>query len=429
MRYLREDTTANVAIGPIIKSTDGYTPYTGLTSDDIDINFYQGTGVTTQDFDANNSLSEIGNGIYNLGVNSSNTKAAGPLRADILVNNDSGIPIFEDFQVINQHIYDSLFASSGTERMQVDVLEMAAVAVTTDAADNFDNFFFDNDAQSTRRLSELCNTGDLFTTGSIVEANMVAMSSATLTSVAGDNFSTFYDNAGVASTVVVTEVTVTGDLNDLSTFTTGDIVEANIVSISSQAITTQTGANIEGYFAAGATVDRTVNDVSTFSTADIVEANMVAMSSQSLTTQAGANFENYFQDGGAVSTEVVGDAVTTADLFTTADIVEANMVSMSSQALTTQTGANFETFFQDGGAVSTEVVGDLVTTEDILTTNEAVGTGTVYDVWTHGDLMKLLQAHLLGNTTYDGTTYMLYDHGGTSFVKFDVDTGYRTRTT
>jgi len=57
------------------------------------------------------------------------------------------------------------------------------------------------------------------------------------------------------------------------------------------------------------------------------------------------------------------------------------------------------------------------------------GGSDVYDVWTHDDLMKLLQSHLLGNTTYDGTTYVLYDHGGTTFVKFELTTAERTRTT
>jgi hypothetical protein len=380
MRFLREDTTADMVIGPIIKSTDGYSPLTGMSSDNIEINFFVGTGKTTQDFDANNSLTEIAGGMYWLGINSSNTKQAGPLRVELLASASSGIPLFEDFTVVNQHIYDSLYSASGTERMETNVSEIVG---------------------------------------------------NTITAQAGLNFATWYDNAGVGVGKDIGDVSTMTSAN-LSTFTTALIVEANVVAISSQSLTTQAGANWQNFFNDGAAVSTEVlGDLPTtgdlLTTSDILEANVVSIASASLTSKAGDNFATWYDNAGVGVGKDIGDVSTST--WSSGTIVESNVVSMASQAITTDAADNWDNFWFNNDVVSTERVSDLPTTDDILTTDDAVGTGTVIDVWTFGDLMKLVQAHMLGNTSWDGTTYRLHDHGGTTFVKFAVTTALRTRTT
>jgi hypothetical protein len=57
------------------------------------------------------------------------------------------------------------------------------------------------------------------------------------------------------------------------------------------------------------------------------------------------------------------------------------------------------------------------------------GVGNVYDVLTHGDLMKVVQSHFLGIASFIGSGLKLYDHAGTSFIGFEITTNERTVTT
>jgi hypothetical protein len=143
MRFLRYNTTCNTLIGPVIKSTDGYSPLQGMTSSLVEINMWLHTTagtITTQDYDSNNSFATYGNGYINLGLNSSNLKQPGFLRVEINAS-ASGIPTFDDFQVLPQHVFDALFSASGTERLHVDVQEIASAAVSTASAQLSVNVF------------------------------------------------------------------------------------------------------------------------------------------------------------------------------------------------------------------------------------------------------------------------------------------------
>jgi hypothetical protein len=126
-------TTANVLIGPVIKSTDGYSPLQGMTSSLIDINFWKTAtngALTSWDYDGDNSFATYGNGYINLGLRSSNVCIPGQLRIEINAS-ASGIPTFDDFQVINQHVYDALYCSSGIERLQTDAWEITGTGITS----------------------------------------------------------------------------------------------------------------------------------------------------------------------------------------------------------------------------------------------------------------------------------------------------------
>jgi hypothetical protein len=143
MRFLRYMTTANVLIGPVIKSTDGYSPLQGMTSDLVDINFWKTAtngALTSWDYDGDNSFATFGNGYINLGLRSSNVCMPGQLRIEINAS-ASGIPTFDDFQVINQHVYDAMFCSSGVERLQTDMWEITATAISTAQAQLSVNVF------------------------------------------------------------------------------------------------------------------------------------------------------------------------------------------------------------------------------------------------------------------------------------------------
>ena len=495
MQYLKEATSGKVKLGPIVKSTDGYSALTGIGTAAATgaVTFIWGTS-STGDMTTAFSWEEVGDGEYLVGLSSAILSTYCHIRINFV--DSSGIPTFEDVIVLAPQVYNSLVSTG--DYLEVTAVEIGSVAataanmnigaaagatiagatafrstfstaancnigavagttvvgatefrstfstgalvdvgsiqgqiVTTDAADNWDNFWFNNDVVSTERVTDILTT-----------ASNVNIGAAAGTTIAGATaFRSTFSTAANVNIGAVAGSTVAGTTDFRSTFSTGALVNlgaiggatvatgtaqlgVNIVSISSHAITSDAGDNFDRFFDNGGVVTTEVlGDLPTtadlFTSAKQVEANVIAMSSQALTTDAGANFGNFFFNNDVVSTERISELPTTADLFTSAEKVEANVIAVSSQALTTDAGANFSTYFDNGGAAATAQIG----------AQSTFGVGNVYDVWAHGDLMKLLQAHLLNNTTYDGSTYVLHDHAGTTFVKFEVTTAERTRTT
>jgi len=144
-----------------------------------------------------------------------------------------------------------------------------------------------------------------------------------------------------------------------------------------------------------------------------MEANVVAMSSQALTTEAGANFNYFFDNNSVVSTDRV------SNILTTADIVEANMVAISSQALTTDAGGNFSTFFDNGGVASTAQVGAMSTW----------GALDTVDGMTYLQYLQYSQAYITGDFKVTGaaTNVIVYDDfSGTTLFQHTITTVART---
>ena len=308
---MRLNTSGNIVAGPIIKSTDGYSPATGYTSATLTMNFFHCGATATGDFSSWTHTTgqfittELSAGYYVVALSSNPLSKVGRVRIEITPAGSSGIPFCEEIQVLPANSYDSILSASGTDYLLVDALQMAGETITTDAADNFDNFFYNNNVVSTERISELPTTADLLTTADEMEANVVQMASNAITSDAGDNWENYWFNNDVVST-------------------------------------------------------ERVSDTITATPSTVTPLNIGAISSVAVTTQAGANWQLFFNDGGAVTTETVGDLPTTADLLTTSKEMEANVVNIASQALTTQTGANIEGFFAAGATV-TKVVNDITT--------------------------------------------------------------------
>lgn len=432
---MRLNTSGNIVIGVFIESTDGYTPCTGLTSANMTINFTlmgataSGNMSTWTHTTGQLISTELAGGYYVFGISSNPVSKVGRVRIDIL--GSSCIPFCEEMQVLPANVYDAIVAASGTDYLMIDVLQMAGVAVTTDAADNFDNFFFDNDAVSTVRISELKDFST-FTTALTVESNMVAMASQAVTTEAGANFNNFFNNNSVVSTERISELPTTADLvTTASNMNVGGIGGAtvatgsaqlgvNVVSLSSHAITSDAGDNFDRFWDNGGGVatevlgdSPTTEDLLT--TSDVMETNMVAMASADMTSRGGDNFATFFDNGGAASTRVVTELST----FTTALTVLSNVVQMASQALTTDAGANFSTYFDNGGVAATAQIG----------AQSTFGMADTVDGMTVLQYMQYNQAYITGDFKVTGaaTNEIVYDDfGGTTFFQHTITTVART---
>ena len=112
-RFIRQNATHKVMIGPFLDKTDGFTPETGITLSGADeaealqmddtsivaINAYTWAAITTMD------------GHYNLTLQTAITDKIGHLR--IVVQDDSVcLPVWADFTVVEEVVYDALYAAS-----------------------------------------------------------------------------------------------------------------------------------------------------------------------------------------------------------------------------------------------------------------------------------------------------------------------------
>jgi hypothetical protein len=129
MQYLRADTITEVTIGPAVAVGDGFTPVTSLvgsTADEFELIKHGATTTTT----IAGTLAAItgADGYYALDLSATDTNTEG--RLTLLINDDSLIlPIRHEFMVVNTNVFDSLFAASGTDVLDVSATQWAGTAI------------------------------------------------------------------------------------------------------------------------------------------------------------------------------------------------------------------------------------------------------------------------------------------------------------
>ena len=129
--FIRQNDTGKVAIGVAVNIADGYTMNTALTltsadsarailGDDttVDISGYTMTAVTSCD------------GMYQLTLQTGITDTTGPL--DIIIEDvDRILPIYQRFYVVEETVYDGLYAPSAAGFAATATITGAAPANTT----------------------------------------------------------------------------------------------------------------------------------------------------------------------------------------------------------------------------------------------------------------------------------------------------------
>ncbi len=130
MQYLRADTITEVTVGPAVAVGDGFVPVTGLvgtSADEFEIIKHGATATTT----IAGTLAAItgADGYYALDLSATDTDTEG--RLTLLINDDTLIlPIRHEFMVVNQNVFDSLFAVAATDVLDVNVTEIIGTAPT-----------------------------------------------------------------------------------------------------------------------------------------------------------------------------------------------------------------------------------------------------------------------------------------------------------
>jgi uncharacterized protein YunC (DUF1805 family) len=109
VRFLRQSTASQeILLGPFVAAADG-TPQTGLTIANTDIKLLYGGG-TTENNKNSGGGTHIAGGRYSAVLDATDTATVGIL--EVSVNPASGIPWNKSYQVVEEAVYDAMFAAS-----------------------------------------------------------------------------------------------------------------------------------------------------------------------------------------------------------------------------------------------------------------------------------------------------------------------------
>lgn len=109
--YLRQSTAATLKIGPFVDAADGFTAETGLTIAQADVRLSKNGGNYVQKTDATSAThDELGE--YDCPIDVTDTDTPGRLR--LIVGAAGARPVVQDYQVLEETVYDQLLASAAT---------------------------------------------------------------------------------------------------------------------------------------------------------------------------------------------------------------------------------------------------------------------------------------------------------------------------
>lgn len=128
MYIIRQSTAIDVAVGPFLDSTDGVTVESGLTITQPDIRLSK-NGAAFAQKSAAQTASHMENGYYSVNLSTTDTNTVGTLR--LHVNETGGLPVWLEFQVVEEAIYDALYAASATGLLPANVTQFNGVAATS----------------------------------------------------------------------------------------------------------------------------------------------------------------------------------------------------------------------------------------------------------------------------------------------------------
>tara|TARA_R100000808_G_C2147073_1_gene154980 strand:- start:55 stop:1278 length:1224 start_codon:yes stop_codon:yes gene_type:complete len=123
--FLKQSTAYTFRHGPFLDETDGKTAETGLTISQADVRLSKAGGDFAQKNEST-SASHDELGFYIVILDATDTDTCGELL--VAVHESGALPVFKTFQVLEEHIYDALFAASAAafdanQRVDVSKIE------------------------------------------------------------------------------------------------------------------------------------------------------------------------------------------------------------------------------------------------------------------------------------------------------------------
>lgn len=116
--FLRQSTASQSrALGPFLDSTDFLTPKTGLTIANTDVKLVVNGGASANK-NSGGGTHRV-NGVYGVTFDATDTATVGELEVSVVVS--GALPVFDKFFVVEETVYDALFAASAPGYLQSTV--------------------------------------------------------------------------------------------------------------------------------------------------------------------------------------------------------------------------------------------------------------------------------------------------------------------
>lgn len=123
--WLRQSTAREIAMGPFVDSTDGFTAETGLTIAQADVRLKKNEGDWAQKTEATTLVHEE-NGWYRCLLDTTDTATLGILM--VAVNESGALPVWREFLVVPANVWDSYL---GADLLQVDAQQWLGGTIAT----------------------------------------------------------------------------------------------------------------------------------------------------------------------------------------------------------------------------------------------------------------------------------------------------------
>ena len=128
MHYLRASSSAIIVAGPAIASSDGYSLSSALTfTTAADSILISKNGSTFANRNSTQAVTAIRGGYYTVNLSTVDVGVVGRLRV-ALRKNSTHIPFWEDFTVVPNNVYDSLYG--GSTYLQTNAMLIETVDAT-----------------------------------------------------------------------------------------------------------------------------------------------------------------------------------------------------------------------------------------------------------------------------------------------------------
>jgi hypothetical protein len=129
MFHLRQSTTVSIKIGPFVDSTDGNTDESGLTIANTDVKLSKNGGTFAAKSTDGGTYDT--NGFYTISLKAADVNTVGTLQLSAHVS--GALHAYHEFQVLEEAIYDALYAASAA-RIDANITHIGGAAVNTASA-------------------------------------------------------------------------------------------------------------------------------------------------------------------------------------------------------------------------------------------------------------------------------------------------------
>jgi hypothetical protein len=267
-RPLKQSTSADVPIGPFLDATDGITAETGLTLTQPDIRLKKNAAAWAQKAAAQ-TLTHEENGFYEVTLDATDTDTLGLLR--LAVFESGAAPVWEDFVVLPANVYDSMFS---TDKLQVDVVEIAGSTVSTSSAQLGVN---------------VVNAGATAWGSGAITAASIAADAITAAKIADGaiDAATFAANAITATAIAADAITAAKVAADVTTEIQSGLATAAALTVVDDFLDTEVAAILAAVDTEVAAI-KAKTDSLTFTVANVLDANIQRVNDVAIVGDGGA---------------------------------------------------------------------------------------------------------------------------------------------